>query len=268
MPFNYEQSIWGRGTAILAWSDPASFRLRQALNALCTLPAGSKVLEIGCGAGRFIRGIKQLRPELDCHGCDISVQAIDEAKSRADGVVYAVSAERFPYEDSFFDAVLIFDVLEHVADPAALLAEMSRVLLSGGIAYCFVPCESDSLSLWHLLDKLRLKRNLTGKYAGHINYFFRRSLLILFQPHFSVVSLRYSEHLLGQIVGVVAFFLMDRAAKRQGFQQINNEMYFDQKSSPPVKLIKKAVNGFIYLESAVFSRAPSPNVHLMARKKV
>ncbi|MBI5729462.1 MAG: class I SAM-dependent methyltransferase [Candidatus Magasanikbacteria bacterium] len=262
MSFNYEQSLWGRGSATPLWSDPTSFRLRQALSALRLFPAGARVLEVGCGAGQFIRGIKKLRPELDCHGCDISVKAIDSAKGYADSVAYAISSEQFLYENNFFDAVLIFDVLEHVENPAALLAEMSRVLKPGGIAYCFVPCEGDVLSLWHLLEKLHLKRDLTKKHAGHINYFSRQSLLALISSHFSVISLRYSEHLLGQIIGVVAFFLMDYAAKKRGLAQINNETYFRGQSSGPFKLIKIIVNSLIYLESVIFSRVPSPNVHV------
>lgn len=269
MFFNYEQSIWGQGIATLAWSDPASFRLRQALESVRSLPAGGRVLEIGCGAGQFIRAIKQLRPELDCHGCDISVYAVEEAKHHTDdGVSYAVSDVRFPYGDSFFDAVLIFDVLEHVEDPAALLTEMQRVLKPGGIAYCFVPCEGDALSLWHLLDKLDLKHDLTKKHAGHINYFSRESLLALFESNFFVFAIRFSEHFLGQIIGIVAFFLMDRAAKRQGEVQINNETYFSQPSSSLVKIAKNIVNSLIYLESLLFSRVPSPNVHLTLRKKI
>lgn len=269
MAFNYEQSLWGRGKATLAWSDPASFRLQQALSMLQPLSAGARVLEIGCGAGQFIRAIQEERSDFVCFGCDISVTALESARQHHDRVEYTVcSATALPHADASLDAVVIFDVLEHVENVTATIAETKRVLKPGGLAYCFVPCEDDILSLWHLLDKIHLKRALTKKYAGHINYFSRRSLLALFQPHFSIVSLHYSEHFLGQILGVAAFFLMDRAAKQQGLQQINNETYFNQKSSGLVKLIKKAVNSLIYLESTWLQRVPSPNVHLVARKKL
>lgn len=269
MPFDYEQSIWGRGEATLAWSDPASFRLRQAVRAIRSLPAGARALEIGCGAGQFVRGVKKLRPEFDCYGCDISVRAVDIAKSCGGSVAYAVSAAgRLPYADAFFDAALIFDVLEHVADVRGMIAEMRRVLKPGGIAYCFVPCEGDPLSLWRLFDKLHLKRDLTRKYAGHINYFSRRSLLALFRPHFSIAVVRYSEHLLGQVIGIAAFFLMERAAQARGLAQVNNEDYFNQQSSAPFELIKKTVNSLVYLESVLFQRLPSPNIHLVACKKL
>ena len=163
MTFNYEQSIWGRGVATLKPSDPRAWRLRMALQALAKLPAESKVLELGCGAGQFIRAVKNLRPELVCHGCDISATALALAKKTNDSVSYEFSSEVLPYGDNSFDAVLIFDVLEHVENPAAILSEVRRVLKPGGIFYAFVPCEGDWLSLWHLLDILGLKKELTKK---------------------------------------------------------------------------------------------------------
>ena len=272
MSFDYEKSIWGKGMAGLKWSNPTSFRLRQALSALAKLPAGAKVLELGCGAGQFIRAIKKIRPELDCYGCDISQNALDAAKQAGDGVNYQLSAEKIlPYENNFFDAALIFDVLEHVEDPDAVLAEINRTLKPGGVFYCFVPCEGDRLSLWYWVKKLARdkKHELTKKYAGHINYFSRRSLFALFKKHnFSVARARYSEHLLGQILGVMVFMAMDRAVRKQKIIQINNETYFAKtKQSTPTQFLKDIVNTLVYLESVIFSKIPSPNAHLTAVKK-
>lgn len=269
--FDYEKSIWGKGMANLSWRSPTSFRLRQALSALSNLKPGAKVLEIGCGAGQFIRAIKKIRPDLNCYGSDISKNAIEAAEKENDGVLYSLSEEKkSPYEDGFFDAVLIFDVLEHVADPDAMLAEISRLLKTGGVFYCFVPCEGDSLSMWHWLKKLaRSGHELTKKYAGHINYFTRQSLFDLFKKNnFQFVSIRYSEHILGQILGIMAFIAMDRAVKKKKIIQINNETYFaKEKQSIALKLLKNTVNSAVYLESVIFSRIPSPNVHLTVVKK-
>ena len=270
MSFDYEQSIWGRGEASLLWSQPTAFRLRQALTAMQSLPTGSSVLEVGCGAGQFIRAVKKIRPEFSCFGCDISHEAINAAEENRDGVIYSVSdSQHFPYADRVMDAVLIFDVLEHVETPEQLLAEVRRVLKPGGILYAFVPCEGDWLSLWHLLDWLHLKRNLTRQHAGHIQYFSRRELFsLVWQENFKINRVRYSEHLLGQMAGVAAFWLMGRAAKRRGLKQINNESYFNEsaQSNSLIRLIKIMLNGLIYLESRIFSSLPSPNVHITAQK--
>jgi hypothetical protein len=142
--------------------------------------------------------------------------------------------------------------------------------------YCFVPCEGDSLSFWHILDMLHLKKNITKQYAGHINYFSRKSLFNLVRSQgFDIKYVRYSEHVLGQLLGIVSFFMMHHWHKKTGAQQINNEDYFAQLNNQQAqglahalfKIFKKIVNGMISLGAHVFSRVPSPNVHLVLKKK-
>lgn len=268
MSYNYEQSIWGQGEASLRPSDPTSFRLFQALAAVAALPVGAKVLEVGCGAGQFIRAVKRCRSDLVCFGCDISVNAITLATQHHDGVGYAVSGETFPYGEAALDAVFIFDVLEHVESPASLLTEVKRVLKPGGILYIFVPCEGDSLSFWHWLRHFGIWGDLTKKYAGHINYFSRASLRgLIKESSLAFQRASYSEQFFGQLLGVVAFVLMDRTAKKNVGQQINNEIYFSGKSKLLVRVIKFLVNSLVYFESRLLFWLPSPNVHLVAIKK-
>ncbi|TAN32759.1 class I SAM-dependent methyltransferase [Patescibacteria group bacterium] len=270
MAFDYEQSIWGAGEATLHYADPASFRLLQALDALARVKEG-RVLEVGCGAGQFIRAIKRARPELECCGCDISAAAVAKAKETGEGVRYDQSLEvELPYVNVCFDAVLVFDVLEHAQNTDALLAEINRVLAPGGVFYCFVPCEGDWLSLWNLLRKLNIKPDLTKKYAGHINYFSRCSLYdLLKKNNFRLKQLRYSEHSLGQILGVLTFILMARAAKKQNISQMNNEAFFARMKhgSKFYSALKKVVNFLVNLESVLLCRVPSPNVHVISIKK-
>jgi ubiquinone/menaquinone biosynthesis C-methylase UbiE len=79
--------------------------------------AWSTSMELGCGAGQFIRAVAAIRPDLKCYGSDISDSALAIAKQAHDGVVYDLSGEkRLPYEDGFFDAIVLYDVLEHVPD--------------------------------------------------------------------------------------------------------------------------------------------------------
>lgn len=269
MSFNYEQAVWGRGPARLRWSNPAAFRLRAAIRAIRSVPAGGRVLEVGCGAGQFIRAIKYIRPELDCAGCDISGEAIRAARAQGGGVAYdEVKNSRLPYSDDYFAAVLIFDVLEHVPDPGVLLHEVRRVLAPQGVLQAFVPCEGDATSLWHWLDRLGLKRDLTKKFAGHINYFSRQSLNSLFAPHqWRLLSLRYSEHLIGQLLGVIIFALMARSARASSVPPPNNEAYCAAWGNGRLVTVgKRIVNSLVYLESRLLCRVPSPNVHLTVQK--
>ncbi|PIT88266.1 MAG: hypothetical protein COU29_03295 [Candidatus Magasanikbacteria bacterium CG10_big_fil_rev_8_21_14_0_10_36_32] len=270
MNFNYEQSIWGRGTATLNVSDPSCFRLKQCLKSFLNLPANGRILEVGCGAGQFIGAIKKNMLQADCRGCDISQQAIEQAKQRNDGVIYELmnNENSLPYDSDSFDGVAIFDVLEHAVNPENLLKEIYRILRPHGVFYMFVPCEGDNLSFWHWLDKLGLKNNLTKKFAGHINYFSRGDIVRLLQKNgFDISRCRYSEHIVGQKLGVFSFFMMNRAAKKQNGGQINNEEYFAKFNGSGVSLFKKFVNAWINLESCLWQKIPSPNLHITSIKK-
>lgn len=256
----------------MSWFSPTYFRLRQALKAIKKLPAGSRVLEIGCGAGQFIRAIKKIRPEINAFGCDISQSAIEQALKRGGGVEYKPNDESgLPYADDSFEAILIFDVLEHAANPARLLLEVHRVLKKDGTFYCFVPCEGDYLSFWFWLKKIGLGKDLTKKYAGHINYFSRNNLIkaISTNQSFVLISSRYGEHFFGQLMGVISFFLMDRRSKRMGGNQLNNEEYFQnlkKRIGVASRIISGIVNLTINIESVLFSHIPSPNIHLVWKK--
>ncbi|MCX6782090.1 MAG: class I SAM-dependent methyltransferase [Candidatus Magasanikbacteria bacterium] len=270
MTFDYNKSIWGKGTATLKWSDPANVRLRRCMNVFSVLSEKAKILEVGCGAGEFIRALKSARPSWNCFGADISETAVNRAIiSAGGGVEYALCGEySLPYSDGEFDGVAIFDVLEHVGDPVVFLQEIRRVLKPSGVLYAFVPCEGDITSLWHLLDKLGQKHELTKRFAGHIHFFSRKQLSQVFENSgFTVESKSYAEHFIGQILGVAVFKAMARHAKNTGEEQLNNEQFFLASNSGWYSIFKKLVNFLISLESALFFLIPSPNVHLAVRNK-
>ncbi len=273
MSFDYNQSIWGQDTASLKSSHPTAIRLFQSLKALASLSDNAKILEVGCGAGQFIRALKHNLPNSDCYGFDVSEVAINKAKVNRDGVNYLVGpSDRWPLVDRFFDAVVIYDVLEHVESVEQTMAEIRRVLKPGGLVYAFIPCEGDSLSIWHCLRFNKKLDTLTNRYAGHINRFSRaRWQKIFIDSGFQIVNKKYSEHFFGQLLGILAFYLMDRRAKNNNLSQLNNEEYFGSlaKESRFKKLLtwtRAAINSLVYWESIIFQNLPSPNMHIVARK--
>ncbi len=97
-------------------------RLLRDLREVLGAEARGRLLDVGCGA----RPYQPLLPEpVRSFGVD----AAPAAGTRADAWGQAAA---LPFADGAFDTVLCTQVLEHVPDPAAALAEMARVLAPGG----------------------------------------------------------------------------------------------------------------------------------------
>lgn len=99
-------------------------------------PAGRRVLDVGCGVGMYMAAFARETPHV--FGVEIEHGRALEAQSRAAGVAQSCG-ERLPFPDSAFDVVFSHEVLEHVADDRACVAEMVRVTRSGGRIVVFVP---------------------------------------------------------------------------------------------------------------------------------
>jgi SAM-dependent methyltransferase len=109
-----------------------ALRLWELKRARRLLPDTGTVLEIGAGPGWQARA-------LAAEG--LQVVAVDIAASRYAPVwpVLRYDGRRLPFRDGCFDAVFSSNVLEHVVDLSALLAEMARVLKPGGCCVHVLP---------------------------------------------------------------------------------------------------------------------------------
>ncbi len=92
------------------------------------------VLDVGCGKGIFTAYLKN---KVSCllYGIDASDYALKKAKNNGFDFLSNVgdlSACRLPFEDNFFDAVIVKDVFEHLLYPLNLLVEIRRITKPGG----------------------------------------------------------------------------------------------------------------------------------------
>ena len=101
---------------------------------------GDAVLDIGCGPGWFWQtAAPHLPGRLDLTLADQSEGMVREARERCSALRQwrvsgiEVDAAALPLPDASFDAVLAMHMLYHVADQAAAIAEMHRVLKPGGV---------------------------------------------------------------------------------------------------------------------------------------
>jgi SAM-dependent methyltransferase len=93
------------------------------------LDSGTRVLDVGCGTGEFLR-LARSRYGASCHGVDIDPVLADEA--RRPGVTVTVGElSSLPAEERF-DLITMFHVLEHLTDPERTLAAALERLRPGG----------------------------------------------------------------------------------------------------------------------------------------
>ncbi len=128
------------------------------------LTKGDRLLDIGCGAGRHAaegarRGASVVAVDLD--GSEVKATAgllaamaeAGEADSCALGGALVGDVTRLPFPDGSFDRIIASEVLEHVPDDAAALAELRRVLAPGGRLAVTVPTWFPEQICWLLSDK-------------------------------------------------------------------------------------------------------------------
>ena len=131
------------------------------------------VLDIGCGYGALSsllleKGAKVYGTETNASKLKIALKFIKDKKFH----FHIVSGETLPFKDNFFDAIFLFDVIEHVKNPHKIIKECERVLKPGGILYVeFTPYYSVTghhlydFAKWpiHILPKEKIKQIVFSK---------------------------------------------------------------------------------------------------------
>lgn len=106
---------------------------KQALTEQLALGRARTALDVGCGAGGDVAEMVRLMPDgTRVSGIDASEKMLAEARRRTENLGPRVSlrlgdATELPFHDQVFDACRASTVLQHVPDPARVIAEMARV---------------------------------------------------------------------------------------------------------------------------------------------
>jgi SAM-dependent methyltransferase len=109
--------------------------------------AARSVLDVGCGPGVLLAGLRA--PGKRLCGVEMSAEAVQAIETEGiEGRAVDLETERLPYADGEFDAVLCYDVLEHLFSPGRVLAEIRRVVRPGGVVLLCVP---NTLNLFNRL---------------------------------------------------------------------------------------------------------------------
>lgn len=121
-----------------AFTPESNALIINAFKRLTALPAGSRIIDIGCGSGVFTQLLKEAGYRVV--GLDISPKLIERGKNAYPGLELIVGdAEALPFPDGSFDGVLLSGLVHHFPDPRLLAVETYRVLRPGGRFMAFDP---------------------------------------------------------------------------------------------------------------------------------
>jgi ubiquinone/menaquinone biosynthesis C-methylase UbiE len=160
----------GRSRALAAYLDAVGGMLaehkRASIDAMGLRP-GDAGLDVGCGTGDEVRLIaERVEASGRAVGVDVSGDLLAVARERTPGHTAAefvrADAHAVPFADGEFAAARVERTLQHVADPAGVIAQMARVVRPGGRVVAAEPdwdtlviSSGDQQTTRAILDELR-----------------------------------------------------------------------------------------------------------------
>ncbi|MCX5129978.1 methyltransferase domain-containing protein [Streptomyces sp. NBC_00347] len=166
----------GRDQELIDYLDQVDHALRaphgpkQRLRAGLTPTPGGRVLDLGCGAGHEL---VQLESDgMRAYGVDASAAMLAASRARLQSLghparLVRADAQRLPFAGGYFDGCRIERVLQHVADPAAVLAQAHRVLRPGAVIGILEPDWASLTLSSHDRETARAVADQAGRHIPH-----------------------------------------------------------------------------------------------------
>ncbi|HLO15847.1 MAG TPA: class I SAM-dependent methyltransferase [Anaerolineales bacterium] len=135
----------------------------------------AKVLDIGCGGGLFLSLLKQEGAHMQAVGIELN-----DSRAQYAATKHHLEIHKYPIESDFwqkgyenyFDAVTLWDVIEHVNYPSQTLQSAANVLKKGGLLLIDTPCRD---SFYHQVGEItyrlsggRFPTFLNAMYSSHL----------------------------------------------------------------------------------------------------
>jgi len=185
----YDGAYFGDATAEHGYDDYRSLEpvlrknFARRIQRIPRPAAGARLLDIGAAYGFAVSEAQRLG--WHASGIEVSSSAAAAAEESAPGSIVVANALCAPFASASFDAITLWDVIEHLAEPHAAVAEVARLLRPGGRLVLTTGDVGSAVarisgSRWHLYT-----------IPEHLFFHTRRSLRVLLEAHgFRIVSQR------------------------------------------------------------------------------
>src|SRR5688572_14250898 len=191
--------------AYVADADLHRATFRNRLRLMPAPKAGDRLLDVGAAAGYFVEQARLAG--WDAEGVEPSAWATEYATQVLTQPVRNGTLESARFPDSVFDAITLWEVIEHLPDPRAVISEAARVLRRGGHLILSTPDAGSAVA--RLFGRRWLGWN---KVPEHLFYFDRKNLTQLLRENgFTVtwwsyvsitVTASFAARRLGELLGL------------------------------------------------------------------
>jgi len=155
-----------------------------------------RTLELGAGIGGHLAFEPLDQQEYHCIELRESMAELIRQRFPTVVTVTGDCQKRIPYDDAYFDRVVVIHVLEHLPDLPAALTEIDRVLKPGGVFSVVFPC--DPGVVYEFARKISAERLFKAKYRMPYGWLIRREhinspaeILYVIKKRFEIIEKRY-----------------------------------------------------------------------------
>ncbi len=208
---------------------------------------GGRILEFGCAAGETLHWLKQHFPAAETVGIEIN-RALEERLARnVSKAIFIEPQDRLPAGLGAFELILALDVLEHLADPLAMLRQLSAQLAPGGTIIVSLP----NIAHYSVTLPLLFQRRFDYQDAGildrtHLRFFVEETAIALMNDAGLVVEsgvVNGLQRRRNQLINLATFGILRHRLVEQYIMR--GRLVDGVFSQPPVKWQRNAQRGLV-----------------------